>query len=282
MRHAIWMGLLIGACTGSGTDDTDPTDTVDTTDSEDTDDTAEVEPDCVDDDPLDDPPMLQGNVVDQDGNPASKRVTAVRYCNGAICISAQFQSCDGRYELIGLPDGTGTLEAVPIGDNDHLATVLAPIPVDASTDRTIDMVVPTLTSTHTLTDTPTEYELVDGFFLTVGTGQLEAPSPLEPEATVVAGVDASSVALPFEGGLPADATVEAVYYLDPFDYHTDTGLPVRITNSWGFADGDAQLWVARYAADWELVGDLTVDGNGDLTVAEGLSLISTVAIVRLP
>lgn len=278
MRNLMLLALLMG-CNSEPDGDTDGTDTLDLGGDTDEDTESPVQTDCVDDDALDGTPMLKGMVLDEDGNPASKKVTAVRYCNGDTCIPAQFQTCDGAYAMVGLPSGTGTLEAVPIGDEHSFATVLTIIPIDASTsDRTVDMTVPTLSHTSALSDSPTEHQVADGFWLTVSAPELIRPSPLEPAATEVGGVDATAIAPEMEG---LTGTIEGVFYLSPFDFHTDNPMPLRLTNTWGYADGEAELWVARYAADWELVGDLVDDGNGDLTVSgPGLTLLSTVAVVR--
>lgn len=283
MRHLVCLPLvLVLACDGG--EDPDGTDTGETDSGSptETDDTAEV--DCRDQVPTEGA-RLEGDVVDTSGAPITEGLR-VQYCRGDQCLVACF--VEGEYVFGGLDAGAGSLELVPLGDSD-LATAFVPVTVGDSGSTGVDVTVPTLGAAITLAGTPAEVEPVTGLFITLGDASL-TPPPLKDPATEIAGVDATAHAPPIDS---LEGTVEALYYLDPFDYPAvgcdddDEGtacetLPVRVDDAWTLGT-EGELWRADYyTAQWIKIGDLVDDGDGKLEAVEGLDRISTLAVVRKP
>ncbi len=276
MRRFWTMALLITACTGTTPPDDKSSDTDDT---DVTTDSAVNDP-CADlPEPPDGTAMISGKVVDAQGAAVGRQEISVRACRGDVCISAQKQDCEGNYGIYNLDAGVWSFELVPKVDDPYYATVLSAFPTDSSSARAIDVTVPVFTNVQTLTETAAEYEVAPGLFLTVASTDLKKPSPLDPDPTDLAGVDATDILPPTEG---IEGTIVASWYLDPFDYESETPLPIRLTNTWGYADGEAELWIVRYTVGVEKVGDLIDDGNGALTVSEGLDILTTLMVVEKP
>ncbi|MCB9682755.1 MAG: hypothetical protein H6733_14915 [Alphaproteobacteria bacterium] len=288
--RTIWTVALLAACAGSTTDKVTDTDTDTDVDTDtgvvDTDATCELAPDPSLPDCSADVPSggagLTGALVDVDGNPLNTDAALrVQYCRGDTCLIPDC-TFSNTYAFGNLDAGPGSFDIVllPSCDGERFATPFAPLDVETGVTRTVDVTVPRLGPATAIPATATEIEVVDGLYLTVGEGSLERPSPLEPAATEIAGVDATDVAVPIEG---ITGTVLAVYYLAPFDYDSSAGVPVRLDNAWTLADSEGELWIGDYTtSSWEKVGDLTIDGDDKLTTATGLPRMSTLVVVRKP
>lgn len=278
--------LILAAC-GTATTSDDTTDATtdevgETGDSSDTDIevTCSLEPiadDCAGD-IASGGAKLTGKVTDQNGNAIGNGGVRVQFCR-EICLVPDCY--DGNtYTFGGLDAGPGAYDVVPLCEDERLATPFAPITLDEAATRTIDIVVPKLGPATAIPDTAAEIEVVDGLYLTIGKGDLSKPTPLDPEATEVAGVDATAFSVPIEG---ITGDVLAVYYLHPFDYPADGGLTVRLDDGWTLGSGNGELWVGNYDdIQWDKVGDLVDDGDGKLTPGAKLPRISTLVVVKKP
>ena len=73
----------------------------------------------------------------------------------------------------------------------------------------------------------------------------------------------------------------AQWLLSPFDHHAAAGLPVRVANTYGLADGaTVRVWVGSYElSQWVDAGTLTA-GSEWLEGAATLPLVSTVLLVE--
>ena len=105
---------------------------------------------------------------------------------------------------------------------------------------------------------------------------LEAPFG-EDAATEAAGVQAT--VLPTIEGVVGMAI--AGWYTEPFNHKSATGLPFRIENQWGLAEGaELHVWVGSYDDfAWLDAGMVTVT-DGFLIGAGKLPLLSTVILVQ--
>ncbi len=259
MRGA-WLVLGLAACGGPEKDtgetliDTDVTDT-DTGGGGDTD--------------ADEPQSLTGTLKDQDGQAVAG--ARVKFCNVLRCVYAD-SDATGAYSFLDVPPMAYSLEPVP---PDGKATVLVPLTLEPNENANVDIVIPDLDPAKPLTGTPAEIELGSGLFVTVST-DLEAPFGLDA-ATEAAGVQAT-VLPPLEG---VTGTAIASWYLDPFNYKSATGLPFRIENQWGLAEGaELHVWVGSYDDfAWLDAGMVTVT-DGFLVGAGKLPLLSTVILVQ--
>ncbi len=217
---------------------------------------------------------LTGTVSDGDGVPLD--ATAIRFCWGNSC---RFGSSEGGggYTFDDVHVDWHSLEAIPPKGTVGLATAFAPVQFDVSEARSIDLYLPALDPSVALPATPEELEVGAGLFLTVGVDDLEPPLFFDP-TTEIAGVQ-----VPADRQVPVDlpGTVIAMWYLSPFDYHSDAGMPVRFANSWGLPDGNTyKVMLGSYEdQSWLDAGTVTVAGDwieGDAR----LSLTSTVVLLE--
>jgi hypothetical protein len=259
------------ACTGSG-NDAEPKDTdvgtVDTgEDSTETDVPVDTERST-----------LTGTIRDPSGAMIEEDIR-VQYCRNTACRQATLE--DGTYTVENLEPGAGSFEVIALADDSMLATVFAPLSVAPSETRTVDVILPELEQRVAIPSTPEELEIAGGLFVTIGEGDISAPSPLDPAPTHLGAVEALDVGLPIEG--IDSGTVLAMYYMVPFDYHADNELPIRILNEWGLGEGEGELYAAVYESfSWEKIDDLSITKGDSLTTASGvgLDLITTLAVVK--
>jgi hypothetical protein len=125
--------------------------------------------------------------------------------------------------------------------------------------------------------TAAEIELVDGFYLTVGQDTVEL---LFGDVSMLSGVAVPPDAFPTRNdGLPGAPI--AMWYLDPFDAESEGGMPVRIRNDFGLAEGTVvEVWSAVYDDyAWHLAGTLTVTG-ADLVGDAKLPVLSATVLVE--
>ena len=276
--RTIWILALLTACGTTADDKTTDTDTdVTETDTDVTD--TDTNTDCTGD-VTPTGAQLHGEVTDNLGNPLGRSEVRVQFCRGVACITPECVM-DGTFMFGGLDAGPGSFEIVPLGD-DTRATPFVPVDLATDEDLTIDVTVPLLGAPVTIPSVAAPLEVAPGLFITLAEGDIEAPSPLDPAPTTLAGVNATDVALPVVG---VEGTLVAMYYLAPFDYPAADGASVTVAfdnTTWAYADGDVELWVSDYfTASWEKVGDLTVDGD-QLVTTGTLPRISTIIVVETP
>ena len=123
---------------------------------------------------------------------------------------------------------------------------------------------------HSLTPTPTEFELGTGLFVTVSEADLDPPL-FSPPAYAVSGA-----AAPDWPTVPGANQVLQVWYVWPPSHTVLNPLPTRITDTWGV--GGTHLWTLDDASSgWQDEGPLSSSG-GYLT-GPALNRFAAVAVV---
>jgi hypothetical protein len=216
---------------------------------------------------------LSGTITDASGGP-------VVDAQLRLCIpkgSCRFADTDanGSYAFENVLVTTYAFEVVA-GDSNRV-TAFVPLTLASDSMRTVDLKVPDLESKHTLTASATEYEVASGLFITAATGDLTPPLMADP-AEWMGGARVPEADWPPTDGI--DGTVVAMWYLNQFDYHAENGLPYRIVDDLGLADGAThRLYVGSYEEGaWLDLGETTVSG-GEITGPMGISLLSTFILV---
>jgi len=269
--------------TDSGTEtdaDTDADTDSDTDSDTDTDtDTDTEEEHCLTEGPEEDPTpgtgTVVGNVYDGDGAPVAG--VRVSWCDHWECLALP-SGADGSVTIDSAGAGTHSFDAVPAG-LDGYSTTLTILSIEPGETLTVDFHLPDLTPAQAVPATPTELELGDGLFVTLGEGTFAL---LFGDVTDVAGAKLSAEQWPT---MDLEGTVVAVWNLDPFEAESTDGAPVRIANSWGYAPGKA-LWLhtSSYGC-FEYLEPIELVVNGDGTYLEStggtLKELSTVVLVDL-
>lgn len=271
MRLMIGLISVLGACTDTptdqgGSDQTDGVSTAETGRKGGTD--TNVKP-C-------DNPTFDGNVTDASGAPVA--LATIKFCQ-ATCLYADTDS-SGDFTIECVPPGANAYEVVPPAGT-TLATGYTPIVIEAATDRTGDMVLPTLDAAQAVPSASTELELGSGLFVTLSDDELEPPLFVD-DAKQVAGVLLDPKQYPpldFDGG-----EVIAIWYLDPFEHHAKAGLPIEIANQWKLPVGETlEVWQGIYSTiEWVKEGELTVQKSGRLTGTARIHELTTTMLVRPP
>jgi hypothetical protein len=271
MRTYGWTLLAAMACTGAPADKPDDTGASADADA-DADTDADTDTDVDTDTPTECASSFSGS-IDEVGAPLVG--ADLRLCRGLLCRNGTTDDA-GAYVFGGVPPEWHSFEIVA---EPGMATALVPILFDCATDRSVDVDVLPLDADSPLGGSPAEHPVGDGLYLTVGLNDLEPPLFSDP-AEAVAGVRVPEESwIPFDG---VEGTVLAMWYLAPFDYHAIPagGLPLRIENQWGLADGTAlEVYVGSYTdSQWLSAGTVSVEG-ADLNGA-ALPLLSTVILVQ--
>ncbi len=262
--------LFAVACSGAPTDviTTDSTATTETgTTTTDTDTVPEPT----------DLATLQGSVVDPDGVGLG---AVLRLCRGSACRTLDADS-DGSYVYEDVALIPQSFEISAPSGHDDLAIAFAPLEFKTVHEvRAIPVILPVITHQTPLTSTATEIEVGTGLFITVSKADLEPPDAFHEDPTEVTGV-AVDVALQMPVDRPHSSVI-AMWYVGPFDYMSEGGLPVRIQNLWGLADGAVySVWTGSYLdSAWLDQGTLTVSGEW-LEGDAALTVVSTVVLVAL-
>ena len=258
------------ACTGGPADDK----------ADDTSDTEVIEDDTA---PLDTGEpiggFLVGTATTEDGSPVVGARVAL--C-ATVCRTADTDAT-GAYRFDGMEGISYALDVIP--PDETLATVLVILTSTHEAERTVNFVVPSLSTAQDIPQTKTELELTDGLFVSIGFDVLDMGFSAATTTTAVQAAEASWPYMELEG------TPKAVWYLTPFDVHSIEGtgdvrvpLEFRMENLWGWPAGATyEAFQASYInIAWERVG--TVEVNSDateltLTEGEGLTVLSTLVLV---
>lgn len=218
---------------------------------------------------------LSGKVVGPDGELDGANI---RFCRGEQCRYATTAN-GGAFTFEKALVAWHSLEIVPPAGS-GLATWFAPIELLKDQSRQLDITIPALDPLVALPDASAELELGQGLYVTLGKGDLVPPLFVDPAT------HASGVLVDTEHHPPLDSLEEvvAVWYTAPFDHHakSDDGLPVRVKDAWGLAEGEVlEVWVGSYTdSAWLPAGTLTVGEDGWLTGDAALPLLSTVVLTR--
>ncbi len=214
---------------------------------------------------------ITGAVADPNGAlAAGVRVTL---CHG-VCRYVDTDD-SGSFSFSGVDPQRYALDVTLLGD-DSLARSLFMVDLSADTITTLDSPIPMARlGARQEVDAPGEVQLADGLWVSVD----PAGADIGGDAPLSMAVGIPATLAPV---LPVDADqVLALWYLDPFDTRVDSGMTLRVTNTWGLAPGDsAHALVASYADyDWLDGGTLTVSADGSELTGGELPVISTVLLV---
>ena len=187
-----------------------------------------------------------------------------------LCTNATTEA-DGTFEILNAGDNTYAFEVS--GKDDVLATTVIPLTVTGAMLMQ-DITLPALDPSSPMPAQPEEVEMGEGMFLTIGVNELTPPL-FVPSATEVAGVR-----VPEEIWVPGpeNETVLAQWHLSPYNHKSANGLPLRVANDIGAADGEVfQVWVSDYDSGTWLSGG-TLTASGGWLEGGSLPVVSTVVI----
>jgi len=268
----MWAVVALAGCTATGTDGpgTDDTAAAADTGTAGQDDTAGAAAgDTGDTASAAELASLSGVVVTPDDAPAEG--VFVTLCHG-VCRYAE-TGADGTFSFEAEPQAYA-LHFTQLGKDAPWADIL--VAVDLAPGETRDIAEPFPMAELASADEQTaagEVQVADGLWLTLDPDVFELPFGTDVLAPG-AGVPSS-----FPPELPAD-DVLAVWYLDPFDAHSDPGFSLRATNSWGLAPGEeAVLYVSNYVDyAWIDGGTVTVSDDGTELTGGDIPVLSTVVL----
>ncbi|MES2642425.1 MAG: carboxypeptidase-like regulatory domain-containing protein [Myxococcota bacterium] len=260
---------LLLACTGEPSTPEDTallteTDT-DPPDEDDTGDTAEPTPMA----------SLTGTLTDADGAPTEG--VRVNVCR-VLCKTVQTDA-GGAWGFAAIEAWTAMFYVTPAAST-GFATPMGVLTLAEDEERVLDVVLDTFDPPRPLPSSASEVEVSDGLFLTLGADILE-PAPLTDLPSEVA-----AVRVPTAHRLPVELDGELLdtWYLSPWEATSESGVGVRLANTWGLAPGDrARVWAASepttYA--WLDAGELVVTEDGLMLEGDvALPILTTLALVR--
>ena len=216
---------------------------------------------------------LSGIVTDASGSPLSD--VNIRFCRGEQCRYVTTEAA-GTYEFSETAVAPQSFEVVgPMGSG--LATAFAPLNFASQEVRVIDVKLPVESAGVNLGAAMAELDLGD-LLITMGTNDLTAP------LFVDAATEASATRIPEADWLPTDGvagTVVAMWFLMPFDHHSDAGMNVRFDlNDLGLTGDVYRAYLGDYATSmWIELGEVTDGGGGVYEGASHLELTSTIILV---
>ncbi|MEQ1502855.1 MAG: hypothetical protein ABMB14_11525 [Myxococcota bacterium] len=220
---------------------------------------------------------LDGTVLAADGGPFAG--APIRFCRNGFCKNGESDAA-GAFAFTEVPSEWHALEAVSLDPIEvgGLATAFVPLSFADDEHRAVELTMLPFTSGGPVAIAPSEQSVGEGLWITAGRDDLVPPLFFD-DATAVAGVQ-----LPPSAWVPVDGiagTVLAMWYVGPFDYKAAdaAGIPVRIANTFGLADGDTvEVYVGSYDdSAWLPGGTATADG-ADLVGAH-LPVLATVIVV---
>ncbi len=262
---------LVGCLPGKAGDDT----AVDTSDTEvQDDDTGPVDTG----EPLGG--FLEGTATTEDGAPLVG--ARVSLC-ATVCRTSDTDAAGG-YRFEGIEGLSYALDVIPAEEG--LATVLVILTTTHEEERSLDFLVPALSTAQDIPQNATELELTSGMFVSLGFDVLDMGFS---SATTTAGVQVAEASWPY---VEVEGAVKAVWYLSPFDVESvedaageHVPLDFRIANSWGWDAGVTyEAWEASYIGlAWNRVGTVEVSADASeltLTEGDGLTVLSTLILVE--
>jgi len=264
-------GMILASCGGG--DGTEPDDTsVTDTDSDVGDDDDDVGDDDDDTTTVETTANLSGVITDENGSPVGG--ANIRFCRGEQCRYAVTES-DGLYEFDETAVAPQSFEVVPpLGGG--MATAFAPLTFASNEVRVVDVMVPSEAAAANLPAGMTELTL-GALRITMGGDDLTAPIFVD-EAT-----EASATLVQMDDWLPTDTidgTVLAMWYLMPFDHHSDAGMEVRFDlGSMGLDGAEYKAYLGDYkTSTWLDIGTVT-DGGGGIYDGAEIDHLSTIILV---
>jgi hypothetical protein len=263
--RAVWVLVLMGCPSG----DTDPVEADTDTDTD-----TDADTDTDTDTDTDVGPVTQVAGVVTDGAGTSVVGAAIRFCRGAICLTAE-TNADGVFELVDVQAEPHSFEVVPV-EGSGLITGFTVVELVADVPKSIAMGLPVRSAPSPLGPSPAWLAAGVGLRVQAASTDLETP-PFLPDATELVGARVPTERWPTMDGL---TDVKAVWFLEPFDYPAPGGLPVEFDNDFGANDGEIyQVMVGSYEASaWVEAGTVTANG-ALLTGSAELPLVSTVVLV---
>ena len=220
--------------------------------------------------------QLQATVLDGAGQPLGG--AKVRFCRAELCLIAT-SDVAGEFCIPEAVPGWHAFEVRGPRCSEGYAISYVPVTYDPDEQRTFEMVVPNLGDATALPATPTEIEAATGIFVTIGADSLTTPK-FEEDATEIAGVRLTEAQFPT---VDLPGTPMAMWYLSPFEYSADPGLPVRFANDLGLEDGTTlELWIGSYKEqNWLDGGTVTVKGDWIEGTDSRIPVTSTV-LLQMP
>ncbi len=265
-----WCFLMMACADGTATNPEDGAQDSAAVDTVDTGFTGPIETDDVDRSA-----SLASTVQDESGAPLEG--AEIRFCRALVCRTGTTDGA-GRVAFDDVEVDWHSFEVQPPKGQNGLAIAYAPLVFDTEESRDITMVLPALdTPTNLPATTAEEIEAGTGLFVTVAASDLEPPL-FEEEPTTIAGVLLEEAQLP---PVDLDREVVAMWFMRPFDYVAEKGLPLRFANQWELKDGETyEVWVGSYLDQaWLPSGTVTVKGDS-LTGDAKLGLVSTVMLTK--
>jgi hypothetical protein len=219
-----------------------------------------------------DPPgtQLRGTVSDAAGNGlAGVRVNLCRQ----VCTTTETEA-DGSYVMPGLLSQRYSLHIETYGDLEF-ADPAVPYNLGDGEFIDLDVVVPSTTPV-TIPMASASIEYGTDLFLTLGAGDLTLLFEDDP-------TDISVARMATDSALPVDlqGTIEAIWYMDPWDADAVSAIPVEIRDTFsGVAGDDYQLYQMNYDDyDWENLGTLT--SNGTLLTGASIERLETLILISV-
>jgi len=209
-----------------------------------------------------------------DGEPADG--LNIILCSGA-CLQATTDA-DGRLLFEDFQAGRDFALHIDAGESGWAdLMVVTPIAADENLSLEQAFIMAELGAVTEMTDAPAaELELLDGLWMTIDPSVIILPFLTETLDV------AAAEAITFPPLLPVEAPL-AVWYLEPYEAHSEVPMPVRIENRWGLEPGDtATLHEASYGdLAWLDAGVVTVSDDGSELVGGAVSHFATL-VLSLP
>jgi len=268
MRYTVLIGLLIGCDGGVDPMESTPTGEPTMTDTGSKPTTPAKEVPCEGNEPA------AGLITDTAGAPVVG--AQIRFCQGKFCQTSDSRS-DGSWCAVSADAGWHSMEVRP-DESTGLAIGYVAVEFADGETRVLNMALPPLGTPAPLPALPAELDLGGGIYVTAGIDSLETPV-FHDDATEMSGARLELD----DPGFPAidvPGVPVALWFLAPFEYHADPGLPVRFQLD-SVKDGTTlEVWAGSYDAQrWLLAG--TVTKNGEWLEGEAaLPVTSSVLLIQ--
>jgi hypothetical protein len=256
--------LVFAGCTPDDTDVPD-TDVADADTDTDTDSDTDTDTEA----PLG--ASLSGKVLDEDGKPVAARVNVCR----DLC-KTKSTDATGAYAFDDIEPWTASFYVIPTANPTPYSTPMVPLTLEKG-PRTLDVLMPRFKSTA-LPAAHKWLSVSEGLDLDIGLDLLDEPKIGEIGDVVTVSRLAPEDALPIE----LAGTALDVYYIGPFEIESEAGVSVRLTETYGLAEGDkVELYASSLPTEykWLPCGTLTLTG-GVWTGTAKLPILTTLVVVK--